>query len=367
MKTSLILLLVFSLAATSCKKENDTSIENPTPQHEMYFPLTSGSQWDSTTFAEAGWDTSGISDLYNFLESNGTRAFIILKNGKIVTEKYWGNTIANTAPFTKESKWYWASAGKTLTAFLTGIAQQEGLLNINNKTSDYLGEGWTSLPPEKEDLILIKNQLTMTTGLDYATGNPDCTNPECLQYKADAGSQWYYHNAPYTLIESVVSNAAGVSFNDLTDQRIESKIGMDGTWILSDYNNVYWSTARDAARFGLLLLNKGVWETDSVLADPDYFVAMTNSSQDLNPSYGYLTWLNGKESIILPGSPLSFSSSVSPNAPTDLFAAMGKNGQFIDVIPSENIVVIRMGEAPDNALVPVFLHDEMWQKIHLIF
>ncbi len=367
MKTSLLLFLLIFLGATSCKKDDETPVENPTTASGMYFPPATGIEWDTTSFAEAGWDTSGVADLYNFLELNGTRAFMILKNGKIVSEKYWGNDILNIGPFTVDTKWYWASAGKTLTAFLVGVAQNEGLLNIEDKTSDYLGTGWTNEPTEKENLILIKNQLTMTTGLDYNTGNIDCTDPECLQYKADAGTQWYYHNAPYTLLESVISNAAGTTFNDFTDQRIETKIGMEGTWIPSDYNNVYWSTARDAARFGLLLLNTGVWETDSILNDPEYFDSMTNSSQNLNPSYGFLTWLNGKESTILPGLPFSFNTSISPNAPTDLFAAMGKNGQFVDVIPSKNMVVIRMGEAPDNALVPVLFHDEMWQKLNMLF
>ena len=51
------------------------------------------------------------------------------------------------------------------------------------------------------------------------------------------------------------------------------------------------------------------------------------------------------------------------DAPDDLFAAAGKNGQFLDVIPSENIVVVRMGEAPDGSLVPIQFHNEMWEKI----
>lgn len=367
MKTKYSIMLVVVLLAFSCKKDDDAEAPAPEPQiEEMYFPPLVGNEWDTMTFVSAGWDTTALPDLYSFLESNGTRAFIVLQNGKIVTEKYWGNTILDNSPFSAESKWYWASAGKTLTAMLTGIAQQEGLLNINDKTSEYLGSGWTSMPQEKEDLILIKDQLTMTTGLDYTSGNIDCTDPECLQYKSDAGAEWYYYNAPYTLLESVISNAAGTSYNDFSDQGIENKIGIDGNWIPQGYNNVFWSTARDAARFGLLLLNKGVWNSDSVLTDTEYFTAMTNSSQSLNPSYGYLTWLNGKESLILPTSSVSFNAMLSPNAPSDMFAAMGKNGQFINVIPSVKMVVIRMGTAPDNGAVPVLFHDEMWEKINTV-
>lgn len=356
----LFLLLLIGLLA--CGKENN----EPETELGYYFPPISSDVWETSTLESLNWDEAATNELFNFLSDNGTRAFILLKDGKIVLEKYWGTNILNTTPFTKTTNWYWASAGKTLTAFLVGLAQEDGLLNIDNKTSDYLGKNWSVLPSEKEDLITIKHQLTMTTGLDYRVANSDCTAPSCLQYKADAGTQWFYHNAPYTLLEDVVSSASDMTYNKFTDEKVESKIGMNGTWIHSGDNNVYWSTARDAARFGLLLLNKGVWDDVEIMADKAYFSSMINSSQNLNPSYGYLCWLNGKASVIFPGLPTSFNISLSSNAPSDLFAAMGKNGQFIDVVPSENIVVVRMGEAPDNALVPVTFHNDMWAKINAI-
>lgn len=67
---------------------------------------------------------------------------------------------------------------------------------------------------------------------------------------------------------------------------------MSGAW----FQSVYYSKARDMARYGLLALNKGVWQSDTVLKDTSYFRAMTNTSQNFNKSYGYLWWLNGKGS-----------------------------------------------------------------------
>ena len=93
---------------------------------------------------------------------------------------------------------------------------------------------------------------------------------------------------------------------------------------------------------------------------------MVSSSQHLNPSYGYLWWLNGKNSIIFPGLPNSFNTSLSEDAPGDLFAGMGKNGQFVEVVPGKNLVIIRMGEASDGSLVPIAFHNEMWKMINLI-
>lgn len=360
------LLFVLSLQTLQSCNKDDGYIDEPINEEKLYFPPMDSEDWDAKTIESLNLNASATDDLYDFLAQHGTRGFILLSDGKIVIEKYWGNNIQNSAPFDKNSTWYWASAGKTLTAFLVGITQEKGMLDIDNKTSDYLGNNWSSLPLAKEDLILIRHQLTMTTGLDYTVPNPDCTNPDCLQYKADAGSQWYYHNAPYTLLENVISNAAGQTFNEFTNLNVESKIGMHGDWITLGDNNVYWSTPRDAARFGLLLLSKGKWLDNEIISDMDYYNAMTTSSQSLNPSYGYCTWLNGHSSIIVPGLATSFNVPLSVNAPSDLFAAMGKNGQFIDVVPSKNLVVIRMGEAPDNNLVPVAFHNEMWGKINAL-
>jgi CubicO group peptidase (beta-lactamase class C family) len=359
MTRSLFLFLI--LIISGCTKPAETVTENG-----LYFPPIGSQMWETITPADMGWNSNSLSDLYTFLSQKNTRAFIILVNGKIVVEKYWGMEITGTGDFTSSSLWYWASAGKSLTSFLAGIAQQEGLIRIENKTSDYLGNNWTSMSSAKEDLIKVKHQLTMTTGLDYNTADLDCTTPSCLNYKADAGTHWYYHNAPYTLIESVISAAYGSTYNSYTDTRIESKTGMSGTWIKSGYNNVYYSTARDAARFGLLMLNKGTWDKDQIMIDETYYNSMVSSSQNLNPSYGYLWWLNGKSSVIYPGIATPLPVSLAPDAPADMFAAMGKNGQFIDVIPSLKMVVVRMGEAPDASLVPVTFHNEMWQKIKLV-
>ena len=92
---------------------------------------------------------------------------------------------------------------------------------------------------------------------------------------------------------------------------------------------------------------------------------MVNTSQDINKSYGFLWWLNGKESLIPPGITIPIQASLASNAPEDLIAGMGKNGQYLDIIPSQNLVIIRMGEAPDSDnLVPINLHNEMWSYLN---
>lgn len=137
-----------------------------------------------------------------------------------------------------------------------------------------------------------------------------------------------------------------------------------GAWInSSDGLSVYWSSSRNMARFGLMALNKGKWNGNEIVNET-YFNAATSTSQNINLSYGYLWWLNGKSSYHLPQSQLQFSGSVIPSGPTDMFMALGKNDQKIYVIPSKKMVVIRMGEAADSVNMASSDFDEtLWTKI----
>ncbi len=357
MRNLLALALLF-LLFFSCKKDDPTP--DPPPVSSLYFPPVAGTEWQSLTPSSLGWNESQLNDLYTYLQSKNTKSFMILKNGKIVAERYFGT-------FTADSLWYWASAGKTMTALLVGIAQQEGLINLNARSSIYLGRGWTSMPIPKEDLITVRHQLTMTTGLDDDLGDDDCTNPSCLVYKADAGSRWAYHNAPYTLLDQVVENATGLSYNAYFQQKIRNVIGMNGLWARSGFNNVYFSNTRSMARFGLLMLNKGKWDQTSILRDTNYFNAQVNSSQTINPAYGYLTWLNGKSTFMAPIFQTVFPGMLVPNAPADMYCALGKNDQKIYVVPSQKLVVIRMGESSGTpALALSGLDNELWGRLRPI-
>ena len=323
----------------------------------LYFPPLSGSTWTTLSPQSLNWCQNRIDSLNKFLGDNNTKAFILLKDGKIVLEQYFGTHTATTA-------WQWASAGKTITAFMIGIAQQENKLSINDKTSKYLGQGWTSCTTDQEEDITIRNQLTMTSGLDDGVPDLFCTLKSCLIYKADAGTRWAYHTGPYTLLDSVMEVATGTTLNSYTTQKLKTPTGMTGNFFKVGYNNVYFSTARSMARFGLLMLNKGNWNGTPVMTDATYFNQMINTSQQINHSYGYLWWLNGKSSYMLPGAQFVFNGFMTPNAPADTYSAMGRDGQFLNVVPSQNLVWVRMGEAPDGSLVPYQLNDAIWKYVN---
>lgn len=175
----------------------------------------------------------------------------------------------------------------------------------------------------------------MMTGLEFQTNDLDCTLPSYLHHKADAGTQWFFHNAPYTLLKKVAESVTNADYNTYTNQKIKSIIGMKGQWIFQGSNHVYWSAARDMARFRLLIAKQGKWKDVNVISDKNYFKQMTRSSQGLNPSYGYLLWLNGKNSIIFPSIPATFNLSLSPAASMDLIAGMGKTDNLWKKYPAK--------------------------------
>jgi CubicO group peptidase (beta-lactamase class C family) len=354
MKYLLKLLLLFLLPLFACHTENEPQ---PDPVEPMYYPSNTDAAWETKTFSDLQWDETAADELEEYLIQKHTKSFMILVNGRIVMEKYYDG-------HAQTSSWEWNSAGKTLVATTTGIAQQEGLLNINNKASQYLGEGWTSESIEKENLITSRHLLTMTSGL---ADDKELVTKANLTYLADAGTRWSYHNVFQKLMD-VVAAASDQEFETYFDAKLKNKIGMDGYWNYGAIFKIYHSTTRSMARFGILALNRGKWNTEQILNET-FFNESINTSQSINPSYGYLWWLNGKANYMVPGGQTVYDGSLVPDAPADMYAAMGASDQRIYVIPSLNMVVIRMGDAsdPDNPSFAVSGFDnDLWEKINAV-
>lgn len=355
MKYYKLLLLLLIITSFSCTK-NDNGIE-PDPSETMYFPPLTGTEWETKTASSLGWNTDSIQSLKDYLVEKHTKSFMILVNGRIVMEEYMnGHTATDT--------WQWNSAGKTLVASTIGIAQQEGFLNINNPVSQYLGTGWTSEPIEKENLITSRHLLTMTSGIDDTS---DFVIKSNLTYLADAGTRWSYHNVFQKLMD-VVTDAANQDFETYFNLKLKDKIGMTGFWNYGIIFKIYHSDTRSMARFGILALNKGKWNNEQIL-NQNFFNESIATSQNINPSYGYLWWLNGKSSYMVPGGQTVYQGALVPDAPSDMYAAMGAEDQRIYVIPSKKMVIIRMGDAsdPENPNFALSGFDNaLWAKINAV-
>jgi CubicO group peptidase (beta-lactamase class C family) len=220
------------------------------------------------------------------------------------------------------------------------------------------------MPLPKENLISVSNLLTMTSGND---ASKQYVTKQNLTYVADAGTRWAYSNIFQKLMD-VVAKASNKSFENYFNEKLKNRIGMDGVWNFGTIFTIYQSNTRSMARFGLLALNNGKWNNQQIINE-SFFNESISTSQNINLSYGYLWWLNGKKSFTLPGEQTVYPGFLVPNAPADMYAAMGANDQRIYVIPSKKMVVIRMGDGadPTNSNIAISGFDnELWGKINAV-
>jgi len=265
--------------------------------------------------------------------------------------------------------WNWFSAAKSLTSTLVGIAQMENFLSIEDKTSDHLGNNWSTLNNEQQDKIKVRNHISMTTGLKNPIGNIiqwTCVNPICMNYEVDAGTKWAYHQGAFTLTQNIITNAVGINFKQYCKDKIQNRIGMNGSWQQLLDVRIFSSTTRSMARFGLLSLHQGQWDGETIYPK-SYHDEMIVSSQGSNKAYGYLWWLNGQESFLAPGIETQINGTLIPNAPDDMFCALGADDQKIYVVPSDSLVIVRCGETAGGSEFANSSFDNiLWEKINQV-
>lgn len=327
----------------------------------LYFPPTKG-QWEKIDPAKIGWNAAKLKELMDYAGKNKSSGVVILYRGRILAEQYWPLDPKEKTAAGKPNPYFHmrlgkntkgraiedvASAQKSVTAMLVGIAQHKGLLKITDPVHKHLGKGWSKAPAAAEAKITIRHLITMSSGLNAR-----------LQFVAPAGTKWFYNTGAYSKSLTCVSKAAKMDANELTKKWLTGPLGMkDSRWavrpwqtsVRTDANRYgFATTARDLARFGILMLANGNWEKKNVLEDRAYIKAATSSSTKLNPSYGYLWWLNSGPTVVRAGG-ITRPGRLFSNAPRDMYAAQGKLGRKLLVLPKEQLVITRLGDQSGNS------------------
>ena len=327
----------------------------------IYFPSDTSDVWEHIELSDYSIDTVKLDELIKWVKSKNSTAFLMSIKGRILTENYWnGVSDSRVLPMT--------SIAKSFVSVMIGMAQQDGLIDINRLTSDYLGKAWSSMDEDQEDAITLKHHLKMTIGLDEWPPHPEsnaCTKPVCMIYKADPDTRWAYHQGAYELLQNVLRNISDQTLQQYSDQILFNELGIDrAQW----NNNNLSMTPRELFRYGTFMLANCSWKGKTLLQDDKYKSDMLNSSQDINPSYGYLWWLNGKESHMVPPKPNIFNYSIVATAPDDMYFAYGFLDQKLFVVPSMDLVVVRLGLAPHNIITLDNPFDEqLWERIMEVF
>ncbi|HEV8508439.1 MAG TPA: serine hydrolase [Chitinophagaceae bacterium] len=289
-----------------------------------------------------------VDNVMNETAANGkpayTRAVLVLYDGDIIAEKY--------APgFDKNTVMLGWSMSKSLTGAMIGILVNQHKLSVDEPAP--IG-AWAN---SEKDKITIKNLLQQTTGLDFTE---NYTRPSSvtkmlfregdmaayaasLTLKYQPGTVFNYSSGNSNILSKLVRQIVGErDYTGFPYQELFYKINAysfllepdaSGTYIGSSYS---YATARDFARFGLLYYKNGMWNGQQILPVNWVKESVHPSNADERKHYGYQFWLNGYDEN-------DSTKRWYPDVPPDMFFADGYGGQDVYIIPSEKLIVVRLG------------------------
>ncbi|HEX6366025.1 MAG TPA: serine hydrolase [Agromyces sp.] len=279
----------------------------------------------------------------------GTRAVVIVKDGELVAERYADGFDAETP----QLGW---SMSKSVASLLTGVLVEQGVVSLDD---DHLRPEWTD---ERAD-ITIEQLLRMTSGLEwdetYDLGTPITrmlyleedmgAYVASLPLEHEPGTVQEYSSGNTNLLCSVLNERTG-SGADLPRQQLLGPLGLSsatfepdaaGTPVCSSY---LWATPRDWAAIGQFAMQNGEWNGEQLLPEDwmEQSLTVTDVAETDDPGYGMGWRVN----------PMLGGELRWPELPEDTFYASGHDGQKVFVVPSENLVVVRMGFTPEAASEP---------------
>ncbi len=298
----------------------------------------------STVATTAALDSLLADDI---LAGPGMRAVVVVDHGHITAERY--------APgFSAATPLLGWSMTKTVVAGLVGVLVKEGRLTLDQSA------GWPT-PDGGRERIRVADLLSMSSGLRFneAYGTvSDVTRmlylqPDMAEFARaqplvhPPGEFWSYSSGTANILSRIVQDAAGGLAAAYPTEKLFRPLGMTSATIETDEygtlvgSSYMYATARDWARFGLLLLQDGVWRGQEML--PRGYVAMMASPVAASGGeYGHgLVWLWGSDAAT-PGK----NPDAAFGMPADTFWMEGHDGQSVAIIPSRQLVIVRLGLTP---------------------
>jgi CubicO group peptidase (beta-lactamase class C family) len=276
-----------------------------------------------------------------------TKAVVILHHGKLVGEQY-APTFNPTTVIVSHS------IAKSVTNALIGVLVHQGKLKIHDPVPI---QEWTD-SADPRHAITTDQLLRMSSGLPLDEGmGPGLaqrmwfTEPDNAGFAASVplaaqpGAQWRYSNLGYALVARIIAKMTGPSqlqIAEFAKRDLFDPAGMTSALMEFDAKetpmgaNAFYATARDWAKFGLLYLHDGVVGGRRIL--PEGWVAYS-TKQTLDTGYGAGFWLNTTTTKI----PVWGAQWGLPGAPKDTYFGRGYLGQFVIIVPSEDLVIVRMG------------------------
>ena len=275
-----------------------------------------------------------------------TRAVIVVHHGRIVAERY-------SRGFDVRMPQLGWSMAKSVTAGLVGALIQQGRLALDASA--------LRPPGDARAVIRIRDLLAMSSGLEWDEGYgamSDVTRmlflePDMAAFARNhplvhrAGSFWNYSSGSAMILSRLVQDAADGSSASAARALLFGPLGMRSAVIEADAHGTLvgssymYATPRDWARYGQFLLQQGVWHGQALLP-PGYVALMATPVPASHGQYGQgLVWLWGSDAET-PGQNPDGAFGIPP----DTFWVEGHDGQFIAIVPSRELVVVRLGLTP---------------------
>jgi CubicO group peptidase (beta-lactamase class C family) len=315
-----------------------------------------GENWTHVRPAKAGFKPGALLAMDRRLQGANSTCFAVIRDGKVAHDSYFRGA-------DDESPRSAYSMTKSFTSVLVGIAADKGDLSLDDKASKYITE-WKGT---KSEDVTVRDLLSNTSGrhwdltTDYrrmAFTEPDKTTFAIgLGQDKPPGKVWQYNNSAVQTLQKVLEEATGMEPVEYGQKYLFDPLRMNqSSWETDDAGNSMTfsgivSTCLDLARFGLLMLHDGKWNGKQIVSSDFVEEATGGASSKLNAAYGLLWWVNDKGPILgastaLGGGKDEPAERLAPRAPDDTFWALGAGRQMIAVIPSKDIVAVRMGAAP---------------------
>ena len=295
------------------------------------------------------WDPLALEQLVIFMDSTNASAFVLMYEGEIVAEHYPANM--DIRELTEAQRTEWEGLRQSPTAdglpvedvldlqngvlgLLSGMAVDRGLISLDATVTDVLGAGWSRAPAQEEAQVLVRHILSGTSGL-----NAD------LERQAAPGTVWGDDPAVFALMQRVLEASTGLTLEVMTNDWFGEDLGMEvAEWIEPTDDRGYLgfaTSARDLGLVGQLILNRGSFDGETLI-QASSLNEVLRSSQQVNPSYGQGWWVNGQATHIRSDG-TAMKGAVLPTAPSDLVYTYGAHDRFLAVIPSRDVVVVRLG------------------------
>ena len=344
-----------------------------------------GAEWETVAPASVGLDPAALEQIAATAETGKSNCLVVVRDAKIAGEWYFKGTNAETTQNV-------FSITKSVSSTLVGIAQDEGDLDIGDPASTWITE-WKGTPSEG---VTVQNLLSNDSGrewslaIDYVQliqAHDRTAFAIGLSQTAPPGTIWAYNNSAIQTLQRVVQQATAEPVVEFAQERLFAPIGMTHSLMTTDpagnaqmFQGVR-TNCRDMARFGVLMLNHGKWGDDQIVS-ADWVAGgdrpiVEGAQRGLRLPVVAQPGGNIGESARRDSAGAADAGTrqgqIVPDAPDDMFWALGLGNQIVQVDPGSRTVVVRLGTIEPRPQPPTFgpteasrssparsPHDERW-------